>query len=152
MIEIVSLSAEHLTQVHQIELLSQPDPWSLSLFESCLSPRYLNFVAIENNKVLGFLIADWIAGEACLMNICVDPQQRKNGIGQALHQHFVGQLLMRGTDKLCLEVRQSNLAALALYQKLGYQQIALRKNYYAATATVPAEDAIIMQAELANCN
>ncbi|WP_016956794.1 ribosomal protein S18-alanine N-acetyltransferase [Catenovulum agarivorans] len=148
MIEIVSLAAEHLAQVHQIEVVSQPDPWSLSLFESCLSARYINFVAIENNQVLGFLIADWIAGEACLMNICVAPEQRKNGIAKALHHYFVGQLLIRGTDKLWLEVRQSNSAALALYTQLGYRQIAVRKSYYAATAQLPAEDAIIMQVEL----
>lgn len=150
MIEIVPFSAEHLTQVHQIELVSQPDPWSLSLFESCLLPRYINFVAIENNQVLGFVIADWVAGEACLMNICVAPEHRNLGIAKQLHQHLLSQLLLLGTQKLWLEVRLSNLAALSLYALLGYQKIAVRKNYYSQTATLPAEDAVIMQVELAN--
>lgn len=147
MIEIVSLSSEHIQQVHTIELASQPDPWSLSLLQSCLSPRYINFVAVENAQVLGFLIADWIAGEACLMNICTAPQYRAKGIAQVLHQYFVSELHLRNTEKLWLEVRASNFAAQSLYKKLGYKRIAVRKNYYAATATSAAEDAIIMQIE-----
>ncbi|EWH08175.1 (SSU ribosomal protein S18P)-alanine acetyltransferase [Catenovulum agarivorans DS-2] len=148
MIDIVCLQAHHLPQILEIEQQSQPDPWSQALFMSSLSPRYNNLVALEAGEVLGFLVSDWVCNEACLMNICVAPQHRKMGVAQALHQSLIARLLLKHTDKIWLEVRASNTQAQALYKKIGYQNIAQRKNYYAATASAPQEDAIIMELNL----
>jgi len=80
------------------------------------------------------------AGDECeLLSIAVKPAERGKGLAKMLMEHCGGELAKLGVKKLFLEARESNVAAISLYKKLGYEEIAERKKYYAN-----GEAAIIM--------
>ena len=77
------------------------------------------------------------------MNVAVHPDRRRQGIAENLITHLIQELKNRGSHALMLEVRASNAPAIALYEKLGFRQVGLRKNYYRN----PKEDALILRKE-----
>jgi ribosomal-protein-alanine N-acetyltransferase len=83
--------------------------------------------------------------ELHLLNITVDPKLRKLGLGARIMSAIEGVALQQKISRVILEVRPSNIPALGLYTKLGYEQIGLRKNYYPASGVDGnREDAIVM--------
>ena len=78
-----------------------------------------------------------------MMNVAVHPDFRRRGIGQMLVTALADELKQAGNRCLTLEVRASNAPAIAMYQKLGFEQVGLRKNYYRN----PREDAKILRKE-----
>ena len=70
------------------------------------------------------------AGEAHILNVCVHPEYRSRGLGSRLLQRLLTLARKHGADTAFLEVRISNRAALGLYQKLGFNEIGLRRGYY----------------------
>lgn len=78
-----------------------------------------------------------------MMNIAVHPDCRKQGIATGLIAGLIGALQLQGSHSLTLEVRASNIPAILLYEKLGFSQVGLRKNYYRN----PKEDALILRKE-----
>ena len=78
-----------------------------------------------------------------MMNVAVHPDFRRQGIGQMLVAALADELKQAGNRCLTLEVRASNAPAIAMYQKLGFEQVGLRKNYYRN----PREDAKILRKE-----
>lgn len=127
----------------QVENAAASHPWTQALFESCFSDRYFNHVVLSDlDVVVGFYIADYIAGEASLFDIAVEPSQQGKGIGRQLLQHFLQHGLALGAEQFFLEVRASNSPAIALYQSAGFIECGRRRNYYrSATGN---EDAILM--------
>lgn len=127
-----------------IEQAAASHPWSEALFESCFSDRYFNQVILSDSEaVVGFYIAEYLAGEASLFDIAVHPLHQGQGLGRRLLQHFVQRGLELGAEQFFLEVRASNAPAIALYQSAGFIECGRRRNYYrSATA---CEDAIVMQ-------
>jgi [ribosomal protein S18]-alanine N-acetyltransferase len=95
-------------------------------------------------QVLGFAAAWRVFDEAELQNLAVDPQHRRQGIGQGLLHEVHCRLRAVGTKRVFLEVRPSNESALALYQSSGYTIIGRRQNYYSA----PQEDALVLSAAI----
>jgi ribosomal-protein-alanine N-acetyltransferase len=81
-----------------------------------------------------------------MMNIAVHPEYRRVGIARSLIEYLIDELNRRGCHSLSLEVRASNAPAIGLYEKLGFQQVGLRKNYYRN----PKEDALILRKEWQN--
>jgi len=95
-------------------------------------------VAVCENRVAGFLAARTVAeGESEILNLAVAPEFRRRGCGRALVEAF----LKRARGDVFLEVRSSNLHALGFYKSLGFQELTLRQDYYAA----PPEAAIVMK-------
>lgn len=125
-----------------IEQQATSHPWSQALFESCFAERYFNFVLQQENKLLGFYIGQFIAGEASLFDLAVLPTAQGQGFGRLLLQHFIQQSEQQAALDCWLEVRESNHKAIRLYQSEGFHQTAKRANYY-PTAT-GHEDAILM--------
>ena len=82
-------------------------------------------------------------GETDMMNIAVHPDCRRRGIACALLGELVNQLSECGSHILRLEVRESNVPAIALYKSMGFAQLGLRKNYYRN----PKENALILGKE-----
>ena len=142
--EIRLMTADHASQVAQLEKLCFRDPWSENSVSSELNnPLSLWLVAVEGDKVAGYVGSQSVMGESDMMNVAVHPDFRRQGIGERLILDLIDQLNQRGNHSLTLEVRASNVSAIALYRKLGFEQVGLRKNYYRN----PKEDALILRKE-----
>lgn len=144
-IHITGMGFHHLEAARRIELTSCLDPWSMESFESELSCRHsLPWVAVSAGKVLGFLICRRVEDGGEVLRLAVSPSMRRRGIGGTLLRHALAELRTQGVARVSLEVRESNAAAVALYEMFGFRKLALRKEYYRN----PVENAAVMFAEL----
>lgn len=144
MIVILPMDHTHVAQIAQLEALCFSDPWSESSIASELSnPLSCWLVAVEGEKVAGYIGSQTVMGETDMMNVAVHPDFRRQGVAKALILALVDALKERGSHWLMLEVRQSNAPARALYEKLGFAEVGRRKNYYRN----PKEDALILRKE-----
>jgi [ribosomal protein S18]-alanine N-acetyltransferase len=126
-----------------IEREANAYPWSQSAFASSFSSDYFNYKLLDEHSTLaGFYIAQQIADQLELFNICVSKATQGKGYGQALLQHVLSEGRTRGVTEVLLEVRSSNQTAIALYQRNGFVINGLRKGYY--TADAGKEDALLM--------
>ena len=145
-IRIVPMTAAHLPQIAALEKVCFPaDPWSEELFRTALESPHTNLLLAqgEDGAVLGYAVLSAVLDEGNLDNIAVAPHCRRRGVADALLSALTD--LGRGhLSVLMLEVRASNLPAIALYEKHGFVPVGRRKNYYDA----PREDAILMTLEL----
>lgn len=136
------MTGEHVPQVAQLEKLCFSDPWSensvASELENALS---LWLVALEGDQVAGYVGSQTVLGETDMMNVAVHPDFRRQGVAESLILSLMEALKAQDSHSLTLEVRSSNVPARGLYEKLGFSQIGLRKNYYRN----PKENACILQ-------
>lgn len=138
------MNETHVLQIAELEKNCFSDPWSETSIASELNNKLsLWMVAIDNERVVGYVGSQTILGETDMMNIAVHPNYRKQGIGTALIVGLIGALELRGSHSLMLEVRASNISAISVYEKLGFSEVGRRKNYYRN----PKEDALIMRKE-----
>ena len=138
------MKQSHVPQVAELEKLCFSDPWSEKSVASELNnPLSLWLVAVDDEIVSGYVGSQSVMGESDMMNIAVHPDYRRQGIAEALVLALVDALREKGIHCLTLEVRASNAPAIALYEKLGFMQVGLRKNYYRN----PKEDALILRKE-----
>ena len=142
--KIVTMTADHVSQVAALEAICFHDPWSEKSVASELNnPLSLWLVALDGDRVAGYVGSQSVLGESDMMNVAVHPDYRRQGIAEQLCLALVEALKEKGNHCLTLEVRSSNEPAKALYEKLGFGQIGLRKNYYRN----PREDALILRKE-----
>ena len=111
--------------VHAIEVETFPEPWSLQSFQEEMTrnacARYI--VAEEGGAVLGY-------AEGHITNVTVTKSRRGEGIGEALMRALMQYAANMGVQYMTLEVRKTNLIAQALYRKLHFIQLGVRKRYY----------------------
>lgn len=143
--EIIHMDGSHVEQIAQLEKECFSDPWSVqSITYELTNPLSLWLVAVSDGVVMGYIGSQSVLGEADMMNLAVSSKARRQGLGEQLVKELIAQLRQQGVYRLTLEVRVSNEPAIALYQKLGFQQIGRRPRYYHH----PQEDALIMGKEL----
>ena len=94
-------------------------------------------------NIAGYVGSQSVLGEADMMNIAVHADYRRKGIARSLILELLAQLKTKGVRSLSLEVRSSNLAAIELYNGLGFMQVGRRPGYY----KMPKEDALILRKE-----
>ncbi len=139
--KLVPMDRSHLEQVAALERLCFSRPWSQNMLEEELYDPNVSLVAAqgEDGTVLGYGMVSAVLDEGCLEKIAVDPACRRQGVAQAILSAFLrfGRVHLAF---LTLEVRAGNAAAVALYRKLGFEEVGRRKNYY----TDPTEDALLM--------
>ncbi len=141
---ITRMNEGHVAQVAALEKLCFSDPWSETSVASELdNPLSLWLIAEEEGTVLGYVGSQTVLDETDMMNIAVRPECRRRGIAAALIGELVNQLRAHGSHVLRLEVRESNVPAIALYESMGFTQLGLRKNYYRN----PKENALILGKE-----
>ena len=141
---IVNMNESHVAQVAELEKICFSDPWSENSVASELkNPLSCWLVAEEEGVVAGYIGSQTVMDESDMMNVAVHPDHRRKGIAAALVNELVEALKKRESHCLTLEVRASNEPAKALYEKLGFTQVGLRKNYYRN----PKEDALILRKE-----
>ena len=140
---IVNMTADHVAQVAELEKICfGTEAWSeRSVASELTNSLSLWLVAEEEGNVWGYVGSQTVMDETDMMNIAVHPEHRKQGIAATLVNNLVDALKTRGSHSLMLEVRASNDPARKLYDKLGFQQVGLRKNYYRN----PKEDACILR-------
>ena len=141
------MKAEHVPQVAQLEKLSFADPWSEMSIASELQNLWAYWlVAVQDDMVVGYIGSQSTIDETDVMNVAVHPDWRRQGIAEQLIENLIEELKKRGSHALMLEVRASNAPAISLYEKMGFRQVGLRKNYYRN----PKEDALILRKEWEN--
>ncbi len=141
---IMQMTSAHVPQVAQLERVCFQDPWSEQSIASELeNPLSLWLVAMEEDRLLGYVGSQTVLDETDMMNVAVDPAARRQGVARALIQALTAQLKQRGSRKLSLEVRASNLGAIRLYESLGFARLGCRPGYYRN----PREDAWILGKE-----
>ena len=144
MMRFTQMGRPHVPQVAELEKLCFSDPWSEQSIASELdNVLALWYVALDGDRVVGYIGSQTVCGETDVMNIAVHPDYRRRGIGQILIEELIREVKNLGSISLTLEVRSSNAPAVSLYEKLGFSQVGLRKNYYRN----PKEDALILRKE-----
>lgn len=140
-LDIVAMKLEHVDAVAELEKQCFSSPWTREgIAEETENENAHFLVAVAANKVIGYIGVHEVCGEAYIDNIAVSPDHRRLGIGEKLLKAAEQNAFGRGCEFISLEVRKSNLVAISLYRKLGYETAGERKNFY----TNPAEDAVIM--------
>ncbi len=123
---------DDLKQTSDIERRSYDFPWSHGVFRDCLLAGY-NCIVIERvDLVVGYAILSIAAGEAHILNLCVDPNYRHLRYGERLLDEVLLRARRADVKQIFLEVRPSNAAALALYKKKDFHQVTQRPAYYQA--------------------
>ena len=141
------MNKDHVSQIARLEAQCFSDPWSEKSIASELeNPLSLWLVAEENGQVFGYVGSQTVLDESDMMNVAVDPGFRRQGVARTLIETLIAELAKMGSRCLRLEVRVSNENARALYARMGFRQLGLRKNYYHN----PKEDALILGKEWEN--
>jgi len=147
-LRVTKMEIGDLPGVCEIEARAYQFPWKHAVFADCLGAGYSCHLIWDKKQLLGYSLVAVAAGEAHLLNLCIDPDRQ--GCGYA---GWFLKVILRTTAELdaltvYLEVRPSNRAALALYRTFGFEQIGLRKNYYRAESR--CEDAIVLSKNIAS--
>lgn len=134
---LTDFKKEHLDGVCEIEKTCFAVPWSKENLEEQIQNENSHFiVAVDGKNVLGYMGVQIICGDGYVTNIAVLPNYRRQGIAKAL----IKKSFENKMNFLSLEVRESNFAAISLYNSFGFEKAGERKNFYSS----PTENAIIM--------
>jgi ribosomal-protein-alanine N-acetyltransferase len=145
-LNISPMQPEHLDAVMDMEQRAYEFPWSIGNFKDCLRSGYYCCVYLRgthlNASPIGYGVMSVIAGEAQILNICIDPQMQSKGLGRRLLHHLIAEAGRQSADTVFLEVRSSNQAAFALYDSAGFNEVGQRRGYYPAKDG--REDALVL--------
>ena len=143
--EIHPMTKSDIAGVAAIEKACFVHPWSeQSLSEELDNETARFFVAQLDGTAVGYIGANNISGEVYVTNVAVLPEHRKKGIAKALLTKLIAQCKSENATFLTLEVRESNVPAIALYQSFGFTERGCRKRFYSD----PEEDALIYTLDL----
>jgi len=140
------MTAADVPAVMLVEEASYQFPWSEQIFRDCLKVGYQCLVVETTGGVAGYGILSTGASEAHILNICMARPWRGRGIGRALLRRMIEDARAGGNEVAFLEVRPSNLKAIALYESMGFLRIGLRRGYYQAVGG--REDAYVYRLDL----
>lgn len=140
------MTVHDLDRVCELEVEIFSSPWSRRAFESELyADSYSrSFVVTQNRRVIAYLVYWHVSGEIHIANIAVDPKYRRRGIASWIMSKLLKSSESKGIKIVHLEVRESNLPAIALYRKMGFRLVGKREKYY----QIENEDALLMSLEL----
>lgn len=135
------MKEEHLDALAEVDKLCFSEPWSRAGLQSELASDTACFAAAELNGIaVGCAGMHCICDECYIDKVAIHPALRRQGIAQALVQYLIDYAMHHHAEFITLEVRQSNAPAIALYSKLGFKPVGIRKNFY----TDLHEDAVLM--------
>lgn len=141
------LTFADLQAVLAIERDAYDYPWSEGVFRDCLRVGYRSFGAVAiGGHLMGYCFLSIAAGEAHVLNICVNPRNRRSNIAHSLLERMFNQALAEEVETLMLEVRCSNVGAITLYENMGFERVGMRKRYYPAHNG--REDALLLSVSM----
>ena len=141
MIEIAGMQMEDLAEVAAIEKSIFSQPWSENGFAASLQSKdTLYLTARLDGTIAGYCGFLQSFDEADITNVAVKESCRRRGVAETMLAELIKRGAARGVTAFTLEVRRSNAGAIALYEKLGFVNCDIRRNFYEK----PAEDAVIM--------
>ena len=135
------LQLRDLSTIEEIERTSYPTPWSRSMFAGELAkPSSICLGAFDGERLIGYLIVSRYVDAWHVMNVAVAVDRRRRGIASDLLGALFERTREDGRRGYTLEVRVSNVGAISLYERLGFERRGVRRAYY----TDNREDALIM--------
>ncbi len=138
---------QDLTRVLEIERRAYDFPWTAGVFRDCMRVGYGCWVGLSADTVVGYLILSVVAGEAHVLNLCIDPARHGEGHGARLLEAGLDHAARLGAESIFLEVRPSNRPALQLYERRGFCEVGMRPGYYPVIGG-RREDALILARQL----
>ncbi len=135
---IRTLRESDLPQILRIENLVFRPPWPEKAFKEVGCTQ--SWVICDADVLRGYIMYHVVPDEAVIINFAIDPDHWQLGLGTKLLDQTINLILDQNVNTIYLDVRRSNLAALRLYQKFGFDPLGVRRNYYSE----PVEDAIVM--------
>lgn len=138
---IEKMTSAHIEELARLERECFSSPWSEDGLKSELDNNFARFyVAFLNGKIAGYIGSHNVLGEVYITNVAVFSEFRRNGVGKALVEYLVEEMKAEKSDFVTLEVRESNVNAISLYEKCGFEKVGKRKDFYEK----PREDGILM--------
>lgn len=137
--EIIKMTSELIPEVARLEIVCFSQPWSEKALAEELGNENSHFLAAVSDKLIGYIGVQEIYGEAYITNVAVFGEYRKSGVGRALLKAACDGAKNRGCEFITLEVRESNIPAITLYESEGFEKVGIRKNFYSA----PSENGLI---------
>ncbi len=128
--------------IMEIERRAYEFPWSAENMRACIKSNYYCCVYRLDSRCIGYGVMSVAAGEAQILNICIDPEMQGQGLGRRLLQHLIAEAGRRSADTMFLEVRESNREAASLYDSMGFNELGRRRGYYPAKSG--REDALVL--------
>jgi len=145
-LEYKYLDYSQISSLLEIEEESNPYPWTELNFKDCLERGYYSLALEEEGLFVGFAIMAISTEESHLLNIGIKKEKRRLGLGEKLLKKMIIAAEVMGSKKIILEVRITNKSAYKLYEKLGFEEIGTRQNYYRLPEG--REDAFVMSKSL----
>lgn len=145
LLRLRTMTYADLPTVLEIETQNYPFSWDEDIFIDCFKVGYGCWVCEEDGKMLGYCIMTMGVGEAHILNLSVAPNEQGQGVGRRMMEMLI-EIAKGEAETMFLEVRPSNPGAIALYRKLGFNEIGIRKGYYPAEKG--REDAVMFALEL----
>ena len=142
------MTATDVPGVMRVEWAAYEFPWTENIFRDCLKVGYYCCVLEDSSGIIGHGVMSAAVGECHLLNICIHPDHQRKGHGERLVDYLLNIAYHAKARIAYLEVRVSNTAARSLYQKRGFREVGLRKNYYPDPGFGNREDALILVLEM----
>ena len=141
------MQTDDLAAVMQIEPTIYSHPWTRGNFSDSLNSGYSAWILEdksleENSEMIGYALLMLVMDEAHLLNLSIAKTQQKRGLGRYLLEHMLKIAKNHQAINMFLEVRPSNVSAIALYENMGFSEMAVRRGYYPAKDG--REDAVLM--------
>lgn len=138
------MNSSHVAAIADLEKICFNDPWSeKSIASEVTNPLSCWIVAMDKDRLAGYVGSQSVLGWADMMNLAVHPDYRCMHVGENLVNALIDQLKANQVTCLTLEVRESNMPAVHLYEKMGFSAVGRRPHYYHN----PREDALILRKE-----
>ncbi len=138
--QIVKMEPRHLSDILKVEAECFSSPWTEAMFLSELAGKFSHYFVIEEEAhAIGYMGMWALSGEGHITNVAIAKAHRRKGYAKELISHFINIAKEEKLEFMTLEVRASNLPAIALYSSFGFVQVGVRKKYYENI-----EDALLM--------
>ena len=140
---IRTLQKNDIPALTKLVASAMPNPWLEKTFHDCTKKNYYGWVLEQYNEIFGFVIILLHFSVCELMNIAIQPEYQRKGYAKRLLRHAINFAKSKHAEKVFLEVRRSNNAAINLSQEFCAVKIGVRKNYFANDTD--GEDAIVFK-------